>query len=35
MKPKPDSKSYSEKALHVVLGIRADKVGAPGVEDGK
>ena len=35
MKPQPDSKSYSEKALHVVLGIRAVKIGVPGVEDGK
>ena len=32
---KPDSESYSEKALHVVLGIRAVKVGVPGVEDRK
>ena len=35
MKPKPDSKAYSKKPLHVVFGIRAVKVGVPGVEDGK
>ena len=35
MKPNPDSKPYSEEALHVVLRIRAFKVGVPGVEDRK